>query len=522
MLRLLPLLLLVPLARADEIYARQGSRPIASNVMIVEEGEKIVYLDKALKRRSWPKAVVGRVERRRSDVHEYHDRLDAAKDADAVMALADWAGETGFHKDVVRALHERALGLDANHEAANLALGRVRHEGEWMTPEEKQARVRAAEDAAMRAKGLVRWNDEWVTPEDKEKLDRGLRKFKGKWMTADEIKEAQGFVKHEGRWVKRDELEVLKLVGPARQDTGLGERLRFVQTPHYAILGDLPQAQLQTLGTTMERLFQEWVRIFPDAKGSDILPGKHRVFAFKKPRPYQKFVRARYERHKAAEEWSARFAKLEEQRMKLRLRETSFWDVQPDIVSGHVQMPDPFEGLKAHCVHFGANILATRQSRLGFPTWWLNEGLAYYFEKKITGTVQTYNADVGGGGYADAGPVESSKSRPWLDASRWQEMLLNLVRQGRAPKLEKMKGKDLFSSTHRLNAKDLAKSMTVVTFLIEDDRKKFAEFFVDAKTSGGDSPVEREAAAVIKHYGSYKKIEERWRQYALNGYRLVR
>jgi hypothetical protein len=29
-------------------------------------------------------------------------------------------------------------------------------------------------------------------------------------------------------------------------------------------------------------------------------------------------------------------------------------------------------------------------------------------------------------------------------------------------------------------------------------------------------------AAVIKHYGSYSKIEERWKAYALNGFRLAR
>ena len=55
--------------------------------------------------------------------------------------------------------------------------------------------------------------------------------------------------------------------------------------------------------------------------------------------------------------WSDAFAREEEERMKLRQRETSFWLVDPEILSGHVQMPDPYEGLRAHCVHFGANVL---------------------------------------------------------------------------------------------------------------------------------------------------------------------
>ena len=80
-----------------------------------------------------------------------------------------------------------------------------------------------------------------------------------------------------------------------------------------------------------------------DDGSTDILEGKHRLFVFKKNRPYQKMLRARFERQKKEENWSDAFAKREQQRMKLRLRETSFWDVQPYALSGHVQMPDPFD-----------------------------------------------------------------------------------------------------------------------------------------------------------------------------------
>ena len=37
-----------------------------------------------------------------------------------------------------------------------------------------------------------------------------------------------------------------------------------------------------------------------------------------------------------------------------------------------------------------------------------------------------------------------------------------------------------------------------------------------------DTPVEREVLAVIKHYGSYRKIEEGWKAYALNNFRIPR
>jgi len=84
-----------------------------------------------------------------------------------------------------------------------------------------------------------------------------------------------------------------------------------------------------------------------------------------------------------------------------------------------------------------------------------------------------------------------------------------------------MKGKNLYEADNRLSVQDVAKAHSVVTFLILDDPKKFAAFFRDAKTGSGNE-VEREVAAVIKHYGSYGKIEERWKAYALNGYRIAR
>jgi hypothetical protein len=438
------------------------------------------------------------------------------------MALATWAEGKRFHKDVIRSLHERALELDPDHEGANVALGRVQFMGEWMSPAEREKRIQQGKEEEMRAKGLVKWKDEWVTPEDKAKLEQGLRKYEGKWMTEDEIKEAQGYVRHKGQWVKKDELAVLEIMGDAKKDTGLGDRLELVQTEHYAVMGDLQQAQLADLGKTMERLLGEWTRVFPDTKGEVILEGKHRLFAFRKNGPYMRLVRNRYERRKATEDWSERYAKIEERRMKLQLRETSFWDIQPHALSAHVQMPDPFEGLRAHCVHFGANILATRYGRLRFPTWWLNEGLAYYFEKKVTGGIQTYSADTGGGRYADQGPIDTNKANPWLEASKWNGLLVGLVRGGRDPKLDRMKSKDLFDPKNRLKAQDLAKALSVVTFLILDDVDKFRAFFLDCKTGGPSDPVEREVIAVLKHYGSYQKIDERWKAFALNGFRLVR
>jgi len=519
---LLALLALSVPAPSDDIVSTSGV--VTKDVKVVEQtAEKVVYLDRSLRRSTFPAAIVRNVVKKRCAIHEYEERVAAAKDANAVMTVAAWAEKAGFSKGVLRGLHERAVELDPDHEAANLALGRVRHEGAWMAPLERDRRVKEAKDEEMRKKGLVPFGEEWVTPADKEKLEQGLRLHDGRWLTEDQIKEAEGFVRHEGRWVKRDDLEAEKLSGFARKATGLGDQLRMRASIDYVLLGDLGDAELQQLADAMQQLHGEWLRLFPETPEGSLLPGRQRVYAFRKNPPYLALVKALFEEHKRTAGWSPQYARDEEERMKLRLRETSFWMCDPEIVSGHVQMPDPFEGLRAHCVHFGANVLATRAvSSHRFPTWWLNEGLAYYLEKRVTGGIQTFNSSVGGGGYADAAPRENNKGDPWLDSAKWPAMLLTLVQQGRDPRLDAIKGKDLFSERNRLSAADLAKSWSVVTWLLEEDARKFAVFFGDAKGGGGGSALEREVAAVLKHYGSYDKLDEGWRAYARNNFRIVR
>ena len=508
---------------ADDIYAKQGSTPMAKDVIVLEQtASKIHYLDKRLKKRALSMAMIGRVVKKRCVVHEYKDKEAAAKSADDFMALADWAKSKKFHKDVIRLTHAKALAADKNHEGANLALGRVKYKGEWMTPAERAERMQGDADAEKRAKGLVQYKGEWITPEDKARLERGLVKYKGQWMTQDQMKQEKGFVKHDGKWVKKDDLAILQLIGPAKKDTGLGDKLKLVQTQHCAVLGDLPPEKLKQLGDAMERLIAEWFRLFPKAKGTEIVAGKYRLFAFRKNRPYQKLVKAIYARQKATMEWSKRKAKLEEKRMKARLKETSFWEIYP-ASSVHVQMPDPFESLKAHCIHFATNVLATRHLNVRFPTWWLNEGLAYYFEKKVTGIIETFNVDVGlSGGYADAGSLDAEKKNPWIDATSWNSLLTNLVRTGRDPKLDKIKGMNLYEPKNSMGYREIAKAASVVEYLIRDNAKKFAAFVNDAKTESGETGVEREVAAMIKHYGSYRKVEEGWKKYALNGFRIAR
>ena len=79
---------------------------------------------------------------------------------------------------------------------------------------------------------------------------------------------------------------------------------------------------------------------------------------------------------------------------------------------------------------------------LGGRTAWTHHSPASQFDLttsvKVTGTIQTFNVDVGGGGgYANQGPVDGEQKNPWVDAAAWNGLLTTLVRTGRDPQLER-------------------------------------------------------------------------------------
>jgi hypothetical protein len=174
-------------------------------------------------------SAVGQLELKKSDVkerlkgltprEEYAAREKLAKTAEDFFQLGEYASANKLKLPATKA-YTRAIELDANHAGARKALGHVQYKGEWMTPEERDARQAADEEAEMLAQGLVRWKTRWVTPAEKEKLEQGLEQRGGKWLSADDAKRFDGFEKAGDEWFPRGEalarqgvLEVEKLLG---------------------------------------------------------------------------------------------------------------------------------------------------------------------------------------------------------------------------------------------------------------------------------------------------------------------
>ena len=77
--------LLAGVSAGDDIIFSSGV--VQKDVKVVEQtSDKIVFIDKSLKRITFPADIVQSVARKRCVIHDYEDKLAAAKDADARRA----------------------------------------------------------------------------------------------------------------------------------------------------------------------------------------------------------------------------------------------------------------------------------------------------------------------------------------------------------------------------------------------------------------------------------------------------
>ncbi len=147
-------LLLPAWAWADEVHLRNGS---ALQGRVTEQGDRVmVELDYGTV--TVDRKDVGSIDRGANVLDDLDQKLKAAQTADQIYEAGVWADRQGF-ANRARAAFARAIVVDPNHENARKALGYVKYEDRWMTPDEVH-----------RAQGKVLYEGTWVTPEQRAAL----------------------------------------------------------------------------------------------------------------------------------------------------------------------------------------------------------------------------------------------------------------------------------------------------------------------------------------------------------------
>jgi len=142
-------------ARADEIVLKGGRSLVGE---IAERTATSVTVEIGPGRVTFPLAAIDHVVTGPSALGTYRERARrlAAGDAAGWLALGRWAHERGLATQANEAF-ERAVAIDPANAPAQEALGRVRVGDRWMT-----------RDEGYRAQGLVQFQGEWLTPQERD------------------------------------------------------------------------------------------------------------------------------------------------------------------------------------------------------------------------------------------------------------------------------------------------------------------------------------------------------------------
>lgn len=144
-------------ALADEVFVRGGGRVTGQ---IIEQGPDSIVVDIGPGQIGLPLSYVERIVPGSTPQAVYRERAARLAPGDVAgwVALGQWAME----QDLLtkgRAAFEHVLGIDPSNAAAHQALGHVRVDDQWMTPEE-----------SYRARGFVSYQGRWITPDERRAL----------------------------------------------------------------------------------------------------------------------------------------------------------------------------------------------------------------------------------------------------------------------------------------------------------------------------------------------------------------
>jgi hypothetical protein len=145
-------LLLASAASADEVVLKNGS---AFSGIVREEGDRVV-VEMDFGTMSFKKVDVRSISRGLDPIHEFDEKLKAAKDVKGMLELAGWAREKGLGTRS-QELYRKILTLDPDQAEARKVLGFEKVNGQWL-----------AGDDLMVARGFVKVSGRWLTKETAE------------------------------------------------------------------------------------------------------------------------------------------------------------------------------------------------------------------------------------------------------------------------------------------------------------------------------------------------------------------
>jgi hypothetical protein len=461
--------------RADVLHLTDGGR---IEGRILARGERSVTIDTRFGRQEIERRRIARIELGRTPAEELA-RLEAeAEGAGAAKwwEIAEFAAKSGLRKDRAR-LIDKVLALDPEHEAANVAKGRVKHDGRFMTPAERDELVARAERERLRERGLVEHEGRFVTPEEKEHLEQGHVQVDGKWMTPDQAREAQGLVRVGGEWVAAaEELALRRALGFSREAS---VALAVAKGDHVVAASAFGKEPSETLRDTCEAAYAAAVASLEESSSDLAWVGGQKLLAVVLPE------RADFALFTA---FFARDEKRVDQRWSEGVaRSDGFYWWDPTGTSATFKGGRHLEHTTAHTIHHLGHVLLNRHAyNFKFLPTWLDEGYAAWLEHSVL--KRNLISCISGRRYG----AENVRKEDLLARASWWEDAVQALAAGRDAPFFPVLRRDLSTIT----PDEVSKSMLVIEWMVQTRRAEFLRLLAALRESwpaGLVSPLSPEA-----------------------------
>jgi hypothetical protein len=464
----------VAVARADVVHLKEGG---TLEGKVVAEDATTVTLDTRFGRQVLERSRIERIEKKPTAEEEIAEREAKLKPGtpDEWFALAEFAGKKGLKKERERLL-DKVLALDPDHEGANVARGRVRYEGKWMTPAERDAKVKSADDAAKRAQGLVEFEGRWVTPQEKEHLERGDVLWNGKWMSPDQAKTAQGLVKLGDTWIPAAEAAARARIDGFKSEAKV--ELGVEAGGHVVVASALGEAHGKALRDASEKAFTFAATVMGDPDDVTWIGGQKALAIVVATRDdFDRFVHF----------FAAHEPKVDKRWADGVSRADGFYWWDPIGTSATYKGPRSADETVSQTIHNLGHVLLNRhQYNFKYLPTWLDEGFAILTEYEVLG--RNFTCCIAPDKYATG----TGRKDDLLPNQQWYDEAVKAIVEKSDPPLVQIVRRDLAT----ISRDEVKKSMVVVKWLCDERRDGLRKLMAALRKSwpkGAASAVTKEA-----------------------------
>ena len=386
---------------------------------------------------------VDRIETKATPQQEYQKRRAklAKDDVGGRYELAMYCKDNKLSKEYRKLLAE-ILKIMPQHAGANMELGNVEYDGKWFTKDGLKEHLER-ETARMESEGLVKYN--------------------GRWMTQDEVMKARGFIQVDGAWMLKEEYD--RLLAARDFEEVFKTPLTISDSKHFSVRNTRTNEDNQYMLDVCEDVLAHFVKLSePDSVERPFFE-KYQFFVYilDEPRHLNQFIESGYiDRYKPPKNSTERY---------LDSTNFSYYFPIPLIVLSegrHLQAGGNREtALKGmNLIHLG-QVLLRRLKRGGRPPSWAEAGVAHYveglFNEECTVSIVEYDF------YE---PYVDKWIEGWETFKKWRKKLADPSQRSRMLSIRKLNDTPI----EELRIDNLAKSWSLVHFMLEHHRKEFFEF----------------------------------------------